>query len=280
MTHGHMLHRASLFGLFFSVLVAVSPGARADVTFSDYTIAPSGGMSFSAPASRVGPVLSAERAALVTLATDRLFAISGGGLMAPGENPAARVSLASASPDLSTFDTEDAVATAIARGASDEMTEELLLGDAAGVIDLANIDRISRGTGGAQWRCLAEAIYFEARGESLAGQFAVGEVILNRVDDAGYPNSVCAVVTQGSGKAGACQFSFECDGKPEAIRDRRAFLKAGKIAHLLMEGRPRVLTRNATHFHTTGVKPSWSRQLVRITRIGAHIFYRLPSDQS
>jgi len=232
----------------------------------------------SETAERIRMVLSAERAALATVGTDREMSLSGADLTSPRAIPAARGAAALDGPDLGALSAEDALAAAVARGASDDIIEELLLGDAAGVIDLANVERISRGAGGAQWRCLAEAIYFEARGETLAGQFAVAEVILNRVDSARYPTSICGVVKQGAGRSTGCQFSFQCDGKPETITNRRAFARAGKIAHLILEGRPRTLTDNATHFHTTGVRPKWAKKLVRVRQIGDHIFYRRPTQ--
>lgn len=119
-----------------------------------------------------------------------------------------------------------------------------------------------------EWRCLATAVYFEARGEPVRGQFAVAEVILNRVGDPRYPDSVCGVVNQ------SCQFSYTCDGKPERIREPEAFLRAGKIAELMLRGADRALTDGATHFHTTAVRPDWSRRLPRTAQIGAHFFYR------
>ncbi|WP_435170430.1 cell wall hydrolase [Falsirhodobacter sp. 1013] len=123
------------------------------------------------------------------------------------------------------------------------------------------------------WKCLAEALYFEARGEPLKGQFAVAEVILNRVDTAGYPSSVCDVVKQGAdGKA--CQFSFICDGLPETVTEQAAFEQAGKIAAVMLAGAPRALTRGATHFHTSAVRPSWAAHLPKTVQIGDHLFYR------
>lgn len=232
----------------------------------------------SETAERIRMVLSAERAALATADTDRAMSMSGVSLTPQRAIPAGRGAAALSGPDLDALSEQDALAAAMARGASDDIIEELLLGDAAGVIDLANVDRISRGAGGAQWRCLAEAIYFEARGETTAGQFAVAEVILNRADSQRYPDSICGVVRQGAERSTGCQFSFQCDGKPEVIRDRRAFAKAGKIAHLMLEGRPRTLTDNATHFHTTAVRPKWAGKLVKVVRIGDHIFYRRPTQ--
>jgi spore germination cell wall hydrolase CwlJ-like protein len=131
--------------------------------------------------------------------------------------------------------------------------------------------------GGAEWRCLAEALYFEARGEGIRGQFAVAEVILNRVDSPRYPGSVCGVVRQGAGQRKGCQFSFVCDGRPERISERRAFERAGKIARLMRDGAPRMLTAGATHFHTRGVRPRWSTAFARTAEIGAHLFYRGPT---
>ena len=121
-----------------------------------------------------------------------------------------------------------------------------------------------------QWQCLKTALYFEARGESLKGQFAVAEVILNRVDNPSYPKSVCAVVEQG------CQFSFTCDGHSDVMKDRAAADRAGRIARVMLDGAPRALTQGATHFHTVNVNPSWSRRFPRTASIGAHLFYRQP----
>lgn len=132
-------------------------------------------------------------------------------------------------------------------------------------------------SGGAQWRCLAEALYFEARGESTRGLFAVGEVILNRVDSAAYPNSICGVINQGTGRKYACQFTYTCDGHAETIAEPRAFARVGKVAKLLIEGAPRALTAGATHYHTKAVNPSWARRFPRTAEIGFHYFYRQPT---
>ncbi len=126
--------------------------------------------------------------------------------------------------------------------------------------------------GNRDWQCLAEALYFEARGEPLKGQVAVAEVILNRVDDPRYPRSICAVVHQGG--RGGCQFSFTCDGRSDAIREKAAFRQAGKVARLMLDGAPRILTNGATHFHTRAVRPGWARRLPQTAAIGRHLFYR------
>lgn len=129
-------------------------------------------------------------------------------------------------------------------------------------------------SGGAEWKCLAEAIYFEARGEPVRGQFAVAEVILNRSESTIYPNTICGVVHQGSGTG--CQFSYTCDGRADRVRDAQAFRLAGQIARLMLDGAPRRLTGGATHFHTKAVRPRWAQDMPRTTVIGHHIFYRIP----
>jgi spore germination cell wall hydrolase CwlJ-like protein len=129
-------------------------------------------------------------------------------------------------------------------------------------------------SGGAEWQCLTKAIYFEARGETLAGQFAVAEVILNRASSGLYPRSVCGVVGQRGG--GGCQFSYVCDGRADTMRDGNAIRTAGKIAAALLGGAPRMLTDGATHFHTRNVRPGWAARFPRTAAIGAHLFYRQP----
>ena len=128
--------------------------------------------------------------------------------------------------------------------------------------------------GDAEWSCLAEALYFEARGESVKGQFAVAEVILNRVKSASYPDTVCGVVNQGAGQKFQCQFSFACDGAPENISEPKAFERAGKVARVMLSSAPSRLTNGATHYHTNGVSPSWARDFVETASIGDHRFYR------
>ena len=125
-------------------------------------------------------------------------------------------------------------------------------------------------TGDGQWECLRKALYFEARGETLRGQFAVGEVILNRVDSPDFPGTVCAVVhSRGSG---ACAFSFVCSGS-ETMGDVVSRDRAGRIARVMLDGAPRTLTTGATYFHATYVRPNWGRR-VQTAAIGLHIFYR------
>jgi len=129
-------------------------------------------------------------------------------------------------------------------------------------------------SGGSEWECLAEALYFEARGETVRGLFAVAEVILNRVDSREFPDSVCSVVNQGTGRMYACQFTYTCDGNPEVIHEPGAYARVAKVARLMLDGAERPLTEGATYYHTTAVNPSWARRFERTAQYGVHLFYR------
>lgn len=132
-------------------------------------------------------------------------------------------------------------------------------------------------TGGPEWKCLTEALYFEARGETIKGISAVAEVILNRTTHPRFPSTVCGVVHQGTGRKYACQFTYTCDGLPEKISEPRAYEMVGKIARKMLDGAPRPLTNGATHYHTTAVNPRWAKVYPRTARIGDHRFYRKPT---
>jgi len=127
---------------------------------------------------------------------------------------------------------------------------------------------------GAEFDCLATAIYFEARGEPVKGQVAVAEVILNRVDSGEFPGTICGVVHQGG--RGGCQFSFTCDGARDRIREKAAYDTARRVASAMMAGVERDLTDGATYFHTKRVRPSWARRFEKTASIGYHHFYRVP----
>jgi spore germination cell wall hydrolase CwlJ-like protein len=127
----------------------------------------------------------------------------------------------------------------------------------------------------AEQKCLATAIYFEARGEEVKGQAAVAQVILNRVRNPAYPASVCNVVYQNDSWVNRCQFSFACDGIPDVIADRRAYGLAKDVAMAVTGGKiflPEVAS--STHYNATYVSPRWARSMERMTQIGSHIFYR------
>ncbi|MEM8791247.1 MAG: cell wall hydrolase [Pseudomonadota bacterium] len=175
---------------------------------------------------------------------------------------------------------KDAQIIASADGAQNAQQAQLVAVDKAGTINLDAIKHVKIGDRSAEWSCLTEALYFEARGESLVGQVAVAEVILNRVDSRRYPSSVCGVVRQGESRGKGCQFSYRCDGKSDAMSEKGAMKQVGQVAWVMLKGKPRILTGDATHYHTTAVNPRWSKRLVKTARIGDHIFYRKPTELS
>jgi spore germination cell wall hydrolase CwlJ-like protein len=126
-------------------------------------------------------------------------------------------------------------------------------------------------------RCMSEAIYYEARGETQRGQLAVGEVVMNRVRSGYYPSSICGVVYQGSSRATGCQFTFTCDGSLSRRPKGAAWAQAQRVARVVMLGYARPVTARATHYHTTAVNPYWSSTLVEAGRVGQHVFYRFPN---
>ena len=131
-------------------------------------------------------------------------------------------------------------------------------------------------------KCLADAVYFEARGESREGQIAVAQVILNRVESTYYPNTICGVVYQNQDKLNRCQFSFACDGKAERVADRAAWRRAVDVARsvLLSGGKVRIAAvGGATHYHATSVHPVWAGEMRRVDVIGSHVFYERRSSR-
>jgi Cell Wall Hydrolase len=124
-------------------------------------------------------------------------------------------------------------------------------------------------------KCLANAIYFEARGESVRGQIAVAQVIMNRVFSGYYPGDVCGVVYQNAHRHLACQFTFACDGRSKAIHEPEAMERAKRIATATLDGRlwlPEI--GKATHYHAYWVHPWWVRTMHKLYKIGVHTFYR------
>jgi spore germination cell wall hydrolase CwlJ-like protein len=120
-----------------------------------------------------------------------------------------------------------------------------------------------------QMRCLAGAVYFEARGEELAGQLAVAQVIINRTEDGRFPKSYCGVVAQPG------QFSFMRGSRMPAIREGSpAWERAVAVAHIADKGLWESEAEGAVFFHARHVKPGWSRTKTRLAQIDTHIFYR------
>jgi spore germination cell wall hydrolase CwlJ-like protein len=124
-------------------------------------------------------------------------------------------------------------------------------------------------------KCLAEGIYFEARGEVVKGQAAVAQVILNRVRNPAYPNTICGVVYQNRTWRNRCQFSFACDGTRPTVRSPRHWDIAEEVAMAVTAGKIWLEeVGSSTHYHATYVNPRWARSMRRVGRIGLHIFYR------
>jgi len=122
--------------------------------------------------------------------------------------------------------------------------------------------------------CLADAVYYEARGETPSGQAAVNQVVMNRVRHPAFPKSICGVVFQGAVNRTGCQFSFACDGSMRRARDVGAWARARKIASRTLAGAMPSEVGSATHFHTINVSPGWGPRLLRVAQVGMHIFYR------
>ena len=135
--------------------------------------------------------------------------------------------------------------------------------------------------------CLALNTYHEAKNQSMIGQIATAQVVMNRVADDRYPNTVCEVVKQGPHRPSwenpekeypirhRCQFSWYCDGKPDIPKNEKAWRKAQDVAFLVLYNKINLdVTEGATHYHATYVRPAWARTKTRTTRIEKHIFYR------
>ena len=129
--------------------------------------------------------------------------------------------------------------------------------------------------------CLVEAVYFEARSETFASKLAVANVILERMYDKTFPNSVCEVVKQGMYWEGnpvrnKCQFSYWCDGKTERMRNIKALEEVVKVVNMALDGVLLRDTLGATHYHAVYVSPKWAMadNFVLLAIVGEHVFYR------
>ncbi len=145
-----------------------------------------------------------------------------------------------------------------------------------------NYAALLAGEGGARERkCLAEAVYFEARSEPEEGQAAVAQVVLNRATSGLYPASICGVVYQNRSHYKACQFSFACEGKLLRVTEPESWRIAVRIADAVVDGRTYLSdVGGATHYHASYVRPGWARRLVKMDVIGHHVFYKLRRGQS
>jgi spore germination cell wall hydrolase CwlJ-like protein len=124
-------------------------------------------------------------------------------------------------------------------------------------------------------KCLADAVYFEARGEAVRGQIAVAQVVMNRTFSGFYPNTVCGVVYQNKNRHMACQFTFACDNNPDVVNEPDMWERAKKIAKAMLDGQlwlPEV--GKSTHYHAYWVHPSWVNEMKKMYKFGVHTFYR------
>ena len=135
--------------------------------------------------------------------------------------------------------------------------------------------------------CLALNTYHEAKNQSLVGQIATAQVVMNRVEDNRFPSTVCEVVKEGPTRPSwedpekeypikhRCQFSWYCDGKDDTPKNEKAWRKAQDVAFLVLYNKIQLdVTEGATHYHATYVRPAWAKTKKRTTRIEKHIFYR------
>ncbi|MGQ0660094.1 cell wall hydrolase [Sphingosinicella sp.] len=155
-----------------------------------------------------------------------------------------------------------------------EILEATAPGDPAEPFQFANGEDNLRGN---SLDCLTAAVYYEARSETLDGQRAVAQVVLNRARHPAFPNSVCGVVYQGSQRRTGCQFSFTCDGSMQrGVRNAAGWETARQVASAALSGFVHSPVGLATHYHTTAIRPWWAPSLTRAITVGAHIFYRWP----
>ena len=126
-------------------------------------------------------------------------------------------------------------------------------------------------------QCLSTAIAYEAGFEPVEGQQAVAEVILNRLRNPNFPKTICGVVFAGAERRTGCQFSFTCDGSLRRRLPDTILARTRSVAEAALDGINPVRAPAATHYHADYVSPYWALSLVRVMKIGAHIFYRLPA---
>lgn len=127
----------------------------------------------------------------------------------------------------------------------------------------------------AEHKCLAEVMYYEARGEGAQGQKAIADVVFHRMQNGNYGHSICAVVYEGA-TSSVCQFSFTCSGEMLKKKSPEAWRQAEMLAAQILTNEVQVggITGGATNFHAVSVQPLWADELTRTVQIGNHIFYR------
>lgn len=201
----------------------------------------------------------------------------------PGEEPSVVLPPAQ-DPEIKATASLPAIVPNIARSVAEEVSKEGVSIASKGKVtgenqrpktpaeQLGLLDQKKRA---AQEKCLANAVYFEARGEPVRGQIAVAQVVVNRAFSGYYPETVCGVVYQNSHRHLACQFTFACDGIRDVVTEPEQWDRAKRIAKETLDGRiwlPEV--GKSTHYHAYYVRPYWARTMKKLNRTGAHLFYR------
>lgn len=165
---------------------------------------------------------------------------------------------------LTAFHTDSKIVNSLMR---DVVMTNDLMGVPSAILDTAKFKS-------QEHRCLAEAVYYEARSETTSGQKAVAEVVQNRVKSKHYPNTICGVVYQGAERSTGCQFSFTCDGSTLIEPRGKHWERSKDVATLNITGGIKPFTERSTHYHTVAVNPHWSGNLRPTKQIGYHKFYR------
>ncbi|HET7679426.1 MAG TPA: cell wall hydrolase, partial [Xanthobacteraceae bacterium] len=194
---------------------------------------------------------------------------------APGEEPTIITPAAPADPDIKQSALDPKPAPPEAKGGESIAPKGEVTGEGKRPITPAERLKLEGKARIKAEKCLADAVYFEARGEAIRGQIAVAQVVMNRVFSGFYPRSVCGAVYQNAHRRLACQFTFACDGIPDTVTEPHAWSRATRIARDVLDGKywlPEV--NRATHYHAYWVRPSWVREMKRLYKFGVHTFYR------
>jgi len=127
--------------------------------------------------------------------------------------------------------------------------------------------------------CLARTIYWEAKGENAAGMEAIASVVMNRLGNEGFPDTICGVVRQGREK-GECQFSWWCDGRPDDVEEEGRYAAAKEIARKALNRQLEDRTHGALYFHQRKVSPEWAGKYTRTAEVGDHLFYKPQNNKA
>jgi spore germination cell wall hydrolase CwlJ-like protein len=197
----------------------------------------------------------------------------------PGEEPVVVRPQASTDPDMKVISSlptaADEVSKGVESGESIAPKGEVNSDDQRGKTPAERLGLSDEKARARSEKCLAEAIYFEARGEAVRGQIAVAQVVLNRAFSGFYPTTVCGVVYQNKHRHFACQFTFACDNVADIVREPDMWDRARKIAKAMLDGQiwlPEV--GKSTHYHAYWVRPSWVSEMKKMYKFGVHTFYR------